>query len=92
MAMRNNDLVNQESKKFMQKMVEALQNNDAEAAAKAMQEMQNGICNVIEQEFEQYKGVGDMEVLQSRGLRKLTSEETDWYQKFICAVKTGAKQ
>ena len=92
MAMRNNDLVNQESKKFMQKMVEALQNNDAEAAAKAMQEMQNGICNVIEQEFEQYKGVGDMEVLQSRGLRKLTSEEIDWYQKFIGAVKTGAKQ
>ena len=92
MAMKNNDLVNQESKKFMQKMVEALQNNDAEAAAKAMQEMQNGICNVIEQEFEQYKGVGDMEVLQSRGLRKLTSEETDWYQKFIGAVKTGAKQ
>lgn len=92
MAMKNNDLVNQESKKFMQKMVEALQNNDAEAAAKAMQEMQNGICGIIEQEFEQYKGVGDMEVLQSRGLRKLTSEETDWYQKFIGAVKTGAKQ
>ena len=90
--MKNNDLVNQESKKFMQKMVEALQNNDAEAAAKAMQEMQNGICGIIEQEFEQYKGVGDMEVLQSRGLRKLTSEETDWYQKFIGAVKTGAKQ
>lgn len=90
--MKNNDLVNRESKKFMQKMVEALQNNDAEAAAKAMQEMQNGICGIIEQEFEQYKGVGDMEVLQSRGLRKLTSEETDWYQKFIGAVKTGAKQ
>ena len=92
MAMKNNDLVNQESKKFMQRMVEALQNNDAEAAAKAMQEMQNGICGIIEQELEQYKGVGDMEVLQSRGLRKLTSEETDWYQKFIGAVKTGAKQ
>lgn len=92
MAMKNNDLVNQESKKFMKKMAEALQNNDAEAAAKAMQEMQNGICGIIEQEFEQYKGVGDMEVLQSRGLRKLTSEETDWYQKFIGAVKTGAKQ
>lgn len=92
MAMKNNDLVNQESKKFMQKMSEALQNNDAEAAAKAMQEMQNEICQIIEQEFEQYKGVGDMEVLQSRGLRKLTSNETDWYQKFIRAVKTGAKQ
>lgn len=92
MAMLNNDLINQESKKMMQKMMEALQNDDAEQAAVALQEMQTGICQMIEQEFEQYKGVGDMEVLQERGLRKLTSEETAWYQKFIGAVKTGVKQ
>lgn len=92
MALKNNDLVNQESKKFMEKMMAALQENDAEGAAKVMQEMQDNICQIIEQEFEQYKGTGDMDVLQSRGLRKLTSEETDWYQKFIGAVKTGAKQ
>lgn len=92
MPLRNKDLMNQESQKFMEKMMTALQENDAEGAAKVMQEMQNNICQIIEQEFEQYKGVGDMEVLQSRGLRKLTSEETDWYQKFIGAVKTGAKQ
>lgn len=92
MALKNNDLVNQESKKFMEKMMAALQENDAEGAAKVMQEMQDNICQIIEQEFEQYKGVGDMDVLQSRGLRRLTSEETDWYQKFIGAVKTGAKQ
>lgn len=92
MAMLNNDLINQESQKFMQKMMSALQNNDAEQAAGALQEMQNGICQMIEQEFEQYKGVGDMDVLQERGLRKLTSEETEWYQKFIGAVKTGSKQ
>lgn len=90
--MRNSDLINQESKKFMQNMSAALKAGDVEAAAKAMQDMQSGICQAIEQEFEQYKGVGDMDVLQSRGLRKLTSEETDWYQKFIGAVKTGAKQ
>lgn len=92
MPLRNKDLMNQESQKFMEKMMTALQENDAEGAAKAMQEMQSGICQMIENEFEQYRGVGDMEVLQSRGLRKLTSEETDWYQKFIGAVKTGAKQ
>ena len=92
MAMLNNDLINQESKKMMQKMMEALQNDDAEAAAGALQEMQAGICQMIEQEFEQYKGVGDMDALQERGLRKLTSEETAWYQKFIGAVKDGAKQ
>lgn len=92
MAMLNNDLINQESKKFMQKMMNALQSDDAGQAAEALQEMQNSICQMIEQEFEQYKGVGDMDVLQSRGLRKLTSEETEWYQKFIGAVKTGTKQ
>lgn len=92
MPLVNKDLVNQESRKFMQSMMDALQKDDAEAAAKAMQEMQNNICQVIEQEFEQYRGIGDMEVLQNRGLRRLTSEETDWYQKFIGAVKTGAKQ
>lgn len=89
--MKNND-INQETEKFFQKMMNALQENDAKQAAEAMQEMQNGICQIIEQEFEQYKGIGDMEVLQSRGLRRLTSEETSWYQSFIGAVKTGAKQ
>lgn len=92
MGMKNNDLIDGESKKFMQKMMAALEENDAGKAAEAMQEMQNGICQIIEQEFEQYKGVGDMDVLQDRGLRRLTSEETAWYQKFIGAVKTGAKQ
>lgn len=92
MSLVNKDLVNQESRKFMQSMMDAFQKDDAEAAAKAMQEMQNNICQIIEQEFEQYRGIGDMEVLQNRGLRRLTSEETAWYQKFIGAVKTGAKQ
>ena len=92
MTMINNDLINQESQKFMQAMMNALQTGDAPAAAKALQEMQTGICSIIEQEFEKYNGTGDMEILQSRGLRRLTSEETTWYQKFIGAVKTGAKQ
>ena len=54
--------------------------------------MQKSICDMIEKEFEQYHGINDMAVLQSRGLRALTSEETDWYQKFIGAVRTGTKQ
>ena len=92
MAMLNNDIINQESKKFMKKMMDALQNDSADQAAEALQEMQTSICQMIEQEFEQYKGVGDMDVLQDRGLRKLTSEETAWYQKFIGAAKAGSRQ
>lgn len=92
MGMKNNDLINQESQKFAQKLAAALQEGDARTAAEAMQEMQNSIAQIVEKEFEQYKGIGDMDVLQSRGLRRLTSEENAWYQKFIGAVKAGTKQ
>lgn len=90
--MINKDLIKQANMATMQKLSDALQANDAEAAAAAMQELQTSVCDQIEAEFEQYKDVSDMNVLQSRGLRVLTSEENQWYQKFISAVKSGAKQ
>ena len=90
--MINKDLIKQANMVTMQKLSDALQANDAEAAAAAMQELQTSVCDQIEAEFEQYKDVSDMNVLQSRGLRALTSEENQWYQKFISAVKSGAKQ
>lgn len=92
MPMINRDLINETSTKFFEDLTNALRENDSEAAGRALQEMQGSICNMIEKEFEQYHGINDMAVLQSRGLRVLTSEETSWYQEFIGAVKTGAKQ
>ena len=92
MPMMNKDLINKASTKYFEDLSAALKNGDSEAAGKALQEMQNSICEMIEKEFEQYHGVNDVAVLQSRGLRVLTSEETAWYQKFIGAVKSGAKQ
>lgn len=89
--MINKDLIKQESNKFMQDMSAALKAGDAEGAAKALQAMQEGICDAIEKEFEMY-GNSDMAVLEQRGLRRLTSEENAWYQEFIGAVKTGTKQ
>ena len=92
MPMINRDLINETSTKFFEDLTNALRENDSEAAGRALQEMQGSICNMIEKEFEQYHGINDMAVLQSLGLRVLTSEETSWYQEFIGAVKTGAKQ
>ena len=92
MPMINRDLINETSTKFFEDLTNALRENDSEATGRALQEMQGSICNMIEKEFEQYHGINDMAVLQSRGLRVLTSEETSWYQEFIGAVKTGAKQ
>ena len=92
MPMMNKDLINKASTKYFEDLSAALKNGDSEAAGKAMQDMQNAICEMIEKEFEQYHGINDVAVLQSRGLRALTSEETAWYQEFIGAVKTGVKQ
>lgn len=90
--MKNLDLAREDMQKTMQALSDALQANDVDAATTAFEEMQNSVCERIEREFEQYRDVTDMSILQSRGLRMLTSEETAWYQKFIAAVKSGAKQ
>lgn len=90
--MINKDLIKQKATQMMQKLSDALTAGNAEQAAEAFQEMQTGYLEAIEQEFEQYRDVNDMAVLQQRGLRALTSEEQSWYQQFIEAVKTGAKQ
>ena len=92
MPMRNKDLLKEENYKIVQKLSTAMQEGNAEAAAAAIQELHDSVANRIEQEFEQYGNVTDMMVLQSRGLRALTTEETEWYQKFIGAVKSGARQ
>lgn len=85
--MINKDLIKQQNEGIMQKMADALQNNDVEGAAEALQTFQNSVAERIEAEFEQYKNVSDMNVLQQRGLRTLTSEENEFYQKFIDAVR-----
>lgn len=86
------DLIRQNATAIFQKMSEALANNDADGAARAMEEFNNTVCASIEAEFEQYANVNDMSVLQARGLRTLTSEENQWYEKFIDACKKDAKQ
>ena len=90
--MINKDTMNQKVSAIFEAMASAIKNNDAEGAAQAFQEAQTQLCEYIEQQFEQYGSVNDIAVLQQRGLRALTSEEKEWYQKFIGAVKTDAKQ
>jgi HK97 family phage major capsid protein len=90
--MYNKDEVNEKVTEIFQAFGDAVRNDDAEGAAKAFQEAQEQLCEMIEQQFNQYGNIADIAVLQQRGLRALTSEENDWYQKFIGAVRTDAKQ
>ncbi len=90
--MINKDAMNQKVNAIFEAMASAIKNDDAEGAAQAFQQAQEQLCEHIEQMFEQYSSMTDIAVLQQRGLRALTSEENEWYQKFIGAIKTGAKK
>lgn len=87
----NRDALQQQTAAVMQRLSAALEKGDTETATAAVQEFQNNIVSNIEATFEQYKNVTDTTVLASRGLRTLTSEETDFYQKLIDAHKSDDK-
>lgn len=90
--MLNKDLIKEQNKEIAQKFAAGLAKNDVEETAEALREYQKAIMESIEQEFQELKGEKDAEVLQSRGLRALTSQENAWYQKFIEHVQSGARQ
>lgn len=90
--MMNKDLIKEQNKEIAQKFSAGLAENDAEKTAEAMQDYQTAIMESIEKEFNELRNEKDASVLESRGLRTLTSQEQAWYSKFIDVVKGGAKQ
>ena len=70
--MRNNDTV----KAYQQKMMDALKANDSEAYVQAMEEMMQDVAKETATRFEQMQDERDIAVLQSRGIRQLTGDET----------------
>ena len=81
--MRNNDTI----KAYQQKMMDALKANDSEAYVQAMEEMMQDVAKETAARFEQMQDERDIAVLQSRGVRQLTSEETKYYQALAGAMR-----
>lgn len=81
--MRNNDTI----KAYQQKMMEALKANDSEAYVQAMEEMMQDVAKETAARFEQMQDERDIAVLQSRGIRQLTGEETKYYQALAGAMR-----
>lgn len=86
--MKNLDAIRQQFAADTKAMMEAMQSGDAEKLAEAMKSRQENLLQAIETEFEQYRSVQDMSVLQQRGLRCLTTEENDFYEKFMQAARS----
>lgn len=81
--MRNNDTI----KAYQQKMMDALKANDSEAYVQAMEEMMQDVAKETASRFEMMQDEKDVAVLQSRGIRQLTGEETKYYQALAEAMR-----
>ena len=85
--MRNLDLVAQDRNEILQRMNEAITENNTEAYQEAFNELANSIQQVVLGEYEQAVQSNDSSVLAQRGLRQLTSAENKYYNSLIGAMK-----
>ena len=81
--MKNNDTI----KAYQQKMMNALKDKSPEAYAQAMEEMMEDVARQTAARYEQMQDERDIAVLQSRGIRQLTGEETKYYQALAGAMR-----
>lgn len=89
--MKSNDILNKdEIRGLLQK---AITENNPAAFSDAMNQMMQCVGDEIKQEYEnkflQIKEDGDRTVLAQRGVRQLTSEERNYYQKVSDAMRTA---
>lgn len=87
--MRNPDLATKQRDELMQKLNDAVQSGDEKQFAQAFTEFAEDLQDTIINEAEQVVQTVDTNVLASRGVRQLTSKETEFYQKTIDAMRSS---
>lgn len=87
--MRNLDLINQEKAKIIQQMNDAIAKNDPDAFQSAFVDLCEKIQENVLEQAKELIGETDRRILESRGVRQLTSKETEYYQKLIEAMKAA---
>lgn len=76
-------------KKAVNELREAMQSGDESRIQAAWENFHNSVAEAIRQDFEEIKAANDETVLIQRGYRRLTSRETNWYNKVIDALKSN---
>lgn len=87
--MKNKDVLAMEKTKILQKMNQAITDNDQDAFATAFEELSMNIQENIMAEVDLIRQQNDTAILASRGTRQLTSEEKNYYEKVIQAMKSS---
>lgn len=86
--MKNLDLIEQRQQEIMQKMNSALKEGNEEEFAQVFTEFANNLQQSIVDEAKGIIQSVDTNVLVNRGVRQLTTEENNYYQKVIEAMKS----
>lgn len=86
--MTNLDALNQKKTAILQRMSDAMANNDTETFQAAYNDMSDMIGEGLRAEFEQYRADADAAILAQRGVRQLTSKERTFYEALIGAMKS----
>lgn len=87
--MLSKDLMKEENLEIVQKLTDAMQADNREQMKQAFTEFCNGIQMRVMEEAMTFSLSADREVLSSRGIRQLTKDETEFYQAFVDAQKSG---
>lgn len=86
--MKNKDLTKQQTDEILQQMNAAIAEGNTDAYNQAFTQLANTIQENILEEYKLAQSSNDSAILAQRGLRQLTAEETNYYQKVISAMKS----
>jgi len=87
--MKNLDMLQQKKAEIANKLREAMENNDEQAFAQAFEEYTDILQEAVMAEARGLVQAADNTILAGRGVRVLTSEERQYYEKVIDAMKSN---
>lgn len=86
--MKNRDVLAMEKAKIVEKMNQAIKDDDAKAFSEAFTELCQKIEDNVLEQARELMTEQDAVILAQRGVRQLTSREKEYYEKIIDAMKS----
>lgn len=86
--MKNKDILAMEKAKIVEKMNQAIKDDDAKAFSEAFAELCQKIEENVLEQARELLAEQDTTILAQRGVRQLTSKEKEYYEKIIEAMKS----
>lgn len=86
--MKNKDILAMEKAKIVEKMNQAIKDDDAKAFSEAFTELCQKIEENVLEQARELMAEQDTTILAQRGVRQLTSKEKEYYEKIIEAMKS----